>query len=581
MSSLMQNRYDDAIKLIEPLFRQRAEVAHIPGVAYGVVANGELVGVNSFGVRENVSNSSAESDTVFRIASMTKSFCAAAILQLRDANKLRLDDLVVSHVPDLHDLNYPTADSPPLTIRHLLTMTAGIPQDDPWADRQLYRTDQAMSGFYQQGATFSAPPATRFEYSNYGYMLLGRIITNVSGQPAMQYVTDHLLKPLGMHATVWNASDVPADKLAHGYVWLDEAWQEDEMLVSGGDNVLFAGIFTTVADLGKWVNFFLSAWPPRDEADNLILKRSSLREMQQPWSLISTSIKPYELGQSPELSTGHYGYGLFINHNGRYSTVGHGGGLPGFGSYMCWSPEHNIGIIALGNERYGGFSQACLAAINLLIEQLEIVVPKSVPSADLSQAYQVVSQLVVGWDDALADTLFADNFFLDLDRPHWQAKLSKLRQKHGKFEQVQEQEIEAEDWLRGRWRLPAENGWCDLFISMTPTVPPLVQKLTIKSVMPLSADMQQVAQRLAELVTRPILADLDELRSSDSNRGTMWKKIRLVNLMCGACFAGDILESDGECRAVLLFNGDKANTRVVLGLDQSGKMAKVRFLNAE
>ena len=217
---------DDALGEIEAAFRKRAQVAHILGVAYGVVAHGKLIGVKCFGSRELEGHAPVQPDTVFRIASMTKCFCAAAILQLRDAGKLQLDDQITDYIPELN-LSLPTADSEPITIRQLLTMQGGIPQDDPWADRQLYRDDDALSNFYRQGATFSAPPATRFEYSNYGYMMLGRIVTNVSGQPAMEYITDHLLKPLGMHDTVWNASDVPADRLAKGYSWIDDAWQED------------------------------------------------------------------------------------------------------------------------------------------------------------------------------------------------------------------------------------------------------------------------------------------------------------------------------------------------------------------
>lgn len=577
MSSFSQNELDDAFKLVEPLFKQRANVANIPGVAFGVVANGRLQNIKSFGIRELLTKSQVKNDTVFRIASMTKSFCAAAVLQLRDAGKLRLDDEITKHVPELEHLELPTADSPALTIRHLLTMTAGIPQDDPWADRQLYRTDLEMSGFYQQGATFSAPPGTRFEYSNYSYMLLGRVITNVSGQPAMGYVTDYLLKPLEMLDTVWNASEVPADRLAKGYFWLDEAWQEDPILISGGDNVLFAGIFTTVADLAKWVNFFLSAWPARDEPESGILKRSSLREMQQPLSLISTSIEAHQLGQPPKLATGHYGYGLFVNHNGRYSTVGHGGGLPGFGSYMSWSPEHNIGIIALGNQRYGGFSIVCTKALDLLIQKLQISTPIPEPSAALLEAQQSVSQLFEQWDDAAADRLFADNFFLDLDRSHWQKKFADLREKHGK---VSLGKIEPEDWLRGRWRLMGESGWVELFILMTPTVPPLVQKIKISSVMPLSPEVEQAASSIAKLVTRPVLANLDELRSEGSNRSELWQNIRLANLVCGRCFVGDVIESDGKHQAVVILKGEKVDTRSVIQLDQSGKLVKVHFLNS-
>ena len=568
----------DTMRVIEPAFRNRAQAAHIPGVAYGIVANGQLIGVNCFGSRELDSHSPVKPSTVFRIASMTKSFCAAAILQLRDAGKLRLDDPIRDYIPEL-SLSYPTADSQPITIRQLLTMQAGIPQDDPWADRQLYRDDEALSDFYRQGATFSAPPATRFEYSNYGYMMLGRIVSNLSGKGAMQYITDHLLEPLGMHDTVWNASDVPAERLAKGYFWIDDQWQEDEMLVSGGDNALFAGLFTTVADLGRWVNLFLSAWPPRDEADTGVLKRSSLREMQQPWSLASTAIELHELGTKAKLSTNHYGYGLFLQNNGRYTTTGHGGGLPGFGSYMGWSNDHNIGVIALGNGRYGGFSQVCIDAIAELVEKFKLPKPKPLPSDFLQDAKSGINQLLVRWDDALADKLFADNFFLDLDRPHWQAKLGQVRAKHGELKA--DGELKAEDWLRGGWRMKGENGWCDLWLSMTPTVPPLVQKLKVESVMPLSAEMEQVVSQLVDMVANPNLAELNNLCSGEADQEELWRKVQLAHLICGECQFDKLLQCNGRQWAVVRIKGERANTLMSIKLGDGSKLLNVGFWNGD
>ncbi|MFT7585896.1 MAG: CubicO group peptidase (beta-lactamase class C family) [Cellvibrionaceae bacterium] len=577
MSLLSQNDFGDAVKIIEPYFIKRAETGNIPGTAYGIVANGRLIGTHTIGYRELNQKAVTNPDTVFRIASMTKSFCAAAVLQLRDAGKLQLDDLAVAHVPELKCLNYPTADTLPITIRHLLTMTAGLPQDDPWADRQLYRDDDGMNAFYQQGATFSSPPATRFEYSNYGYMLLGRIVSNVSGQSALDYITDHILKPLGMHDTVWNAADVPAERLAHGYFWLDGAWQNEEMLPSGGDNALFAGLFTTVADLGRWINLFLSAWPPRDEPDGGVLKRGSLREMQQPWSHATSYVRPQEIGDLSRLSTNAYGYGLFIQNDGQFPIVGHGGGLPGFGSYMCWSPEHNIGIIALGNQRYSGFSQVCTSALTYLIEKLKVPAYKLTPSAELLHAQDGINRLLHGWDDALADSLFADNFFLDLDRAHWKKGLDELRETHGSFRPGEE--IVPENRLRGIWRVRGERGWCKMWLSMTPTVPPLVQKLDIKSILPLSTAMETMIPRLIKLVAQPVLASLDDLRSDDSDQANLWDKIRLARLICGICVMGDIVESDGRNRALITFKGEKADASVDIQLDQSGKLAKVRFWN--
>ena len=107
-----------------------------PGMAYGIVAGGRLVHAGGFGARW-LGGPAPGAGTVFRIASMTKSFTAAAVLALRDDGRLRLDDLAEKFVPELRGLALPSPDSPRVSVRHLLTMTAGFPTDDPWGDRQL------------------------------------------------------------------------------------------------------------------------------------------------------------------------------------------------------------------------------------------------------------------------------------------------------------------------------------------------------------------------------------------------------------------------------------------------------------
>ena len=134
-------RVIDAAARLEPIFRDYAERRHLPGLAYGVVTGGELVFSHALGVRDVATQAPADADTVFRIASMTKSFTALAVMRLRDAGKLALDMPAVAYAPELADITYPTGDTPPITVRQLLTMSAGWPQDDPWGDRQMYRTD--------------------------------------------------------------------------------------------------------------------------------------------------------------------------------------------------------------------------------------------------------------------------------------------------------------------------------------------------------------------------------------------------------------------------------------------------------
>src|SRR5205823_4661416 len=116
-------------------------------------------------------------------------------------------------------------------------------------------------------------------------------------------------------------------------------------------------------------------------------------------------------------------------------------------------------------------------------------------------AREGVLRLLGEWDDALADTLFADNFFLDSDRAHRQLALAKVREKHGRLQP--EGPFVVENWLRGEWRMVGERGWCQVWISMTPTVPPRIQALEIESTLPPSPVLQTAADRLAALTAKP------------------------------------------------------------------------------
>jgi CubicO group peptidase (beta-lactamase class C family) len=129
---------------------------------------------------------------------MSKSFTAMAILKLRDEGLLALSDPAQKYLPELEHLTYLTADAAPLTIFNLLTMTAGFPEDNPWGDRFLDISDDALLEQVKEGIPFSTLPSLHYEYSNLGYGLLGQIIRQVSGMPYQEYITANILHPLGM-----------------------------------------------------------------------------------------------------------------------------------------------------------------------------------------------------------------------------------------------------------------------------------------------------------------------------------------------------------------------------------------------
>src|SRR5271169_4144886 len=204
-----------------------------PGLAYGIVIGGELVHAAGLGER-HLGGPPPDADTVFRIASMTKSFTASAILALRDDGQLRLDDLAEDYVPELRGWPPVSPDSARISIRHLLTMTAGFPTDDPWGDRQQGLPLEEFATFLAQGVSFNWAPGTRFEYSNLGYAILGRVITAVTGVAYPDYIRDRLLRPLGMTRTGYEAEEFETPGLlgtgpagtARGYRRTPGGWAE-------------------------------------------------------------------------------------------------------------------------------------------------------------------------------------------------------------------------------------------------------------------------------------------------------------------------------------------------------------------
>jgi len=186
---------------------------------------------------------------------MTKSFTAAAVLALRDDGALGLDDPVAEYVPELRDLSPASADSPRLSIRHLMTMTAGFPTDDPWGDRQQGTPLDEFAEFLAGGVRFAWAPGTRFEYANLGYAILGRVITAVSGTGYAGFVRDRLLRPLGMTSTGFEAAEFSAARLARGYRRGATGWEE---LVPdpAGAFAPMGGVFSSVSDLCRWVGGF-------------------------------------------------------------------------------------------------------------------------------------------------------------------------------------------------------------------------------------------------------------------------------------------------------------------------------------
>ncbi len=471
------DRIKASLPEIDRLFAAFAERQRVPGIAYGVLVDGALAHTGTHGLREVATRNPVTADTVFRIASMTKSFTALCILKLRDEGKLSLDDPVERHVPELAQLRYPTTDSPKLSIRDLLTHSAGFPEDNPWGDQQLAVTDDEFTRMLARGIPFSTAPRTGYEYSNYGFAILGRVVARVAGQPYATYVQQQILTPLGMTSTTLEPAAVPRDRIAVGYRWEDDQWKVEPPLPDGAFGAM-GGMLTSARDLGRYVGFLMRAWPARDGADSGPVSRASLREMQQPWRARPAVVRGGGTA-AVTLDNSAYGYGLRIQQTCDYRhIVSHSGGLPGFGSQMRWLVDEGVGFIAMGNLTYTGWNGVFDQATAVLAKTGALTRRQPEPSAALVAAKDDVTRLVLAWDDDLADRIAAVNLYRDQAKERRRRQIEDLRASVGAC-RVGEG-FDVENALRGQWTLQCERGNLRVAVTLAPTIPPKVQHLSVQ-----------------------------------------------------------------------------------------------------
>ena len=555
-------RLEAAFPEIEKVFERFHRQRGTPGLVFGVVIDGELALVKGFGVRERDSNSPVTPDTVFRIASMTKSFTALAVLKLRDEGRLSLADPASKWIPELARLDYPTRDTAPIRVWQLLTHGAGFPEDNPWGDRQLATSDDTLKRWLEKGLPFSTPPNTAYEYSNYGFALAGRIVAKASGMPYREYVEKKILAPLGMKASTLEPDAVPAGVRATGYRRSGDGYEVEPSLAHGAFGSM-GGMLTSGRDLGRYVAFHLSAWPPRDEEDRGPVRRSSVREMQ---SLARPSA--FQVGRiSPDAplraQAGGYGYGLSVSQDCRFShIVGHGGGLPGFGSYMLWLPDHGVGVFAMSNLTYAGPFMAADEALDVLNRTGALRPRELPPSPVLLSTREAIVRLWHAWDDKQAAAMAADNLFLDTPAEGRRKEIEKIKADLGECREAGE--VEPGNLLRGRFRMPCERGWVDVIFTLAPTMPPKVQYLRFAAARPLDERLKAAAERLASL--------------KDPEDAGLRARIEAVRHSYGACKLGETIDGDGKTTAAVRFDCDRGSVDVRFRIDEQGTLRDARFM---
>lgn len=468
-------RIKATLPVIEKMYNDYAEKNHFPGLAFGIVTDSTLIVSGATGFSEIATETKASAGSLFRIASMSKSVTAMGILALRKEGKLKLDDPAYLYIPELKEMPSLTEDAPAITIRHLLTHQAGFPEDNPWGDRQLDTKDEQLIELIKKGISFSNVPGVTYEYSNLGFAILGKIISNVSGKPYQEYINEVIFKPLGMNNTIWEYTNAPKNLLAHGYRFEDEIWKEEELEHDGTYGAM-GGLITSIDDFSKYVAFHLSAWPAGNEPETGPVLRSDLREMQMPWNFNSLNAQfKYPSGR-PCAMTSAYGYGLRWSRDCEGRTgVGHTGGLPGFGSQWQILPEYGIGIIAHANRTYAGMATINTAVLDTIITLAGLQPLPVEVSAVLKDRKASLLKLLPHWEGAEQSGIFAENFFPDRSVNHRKQELDAIISQTGNV--TGSTEIKAENQLRGSFLLNCPNGNIRVFFTLSPENPALIQQL--------------------------------------------------------------------------------------------------------
>lgn len=414
---------------LDRIMADYAQTAPMPGLVYGIVKDGRLIHVQGYGVQDMEAKRPVTADSRFRIASMSKAFTALAILKLRDAGKIRLDDPAEQYVPELKTWHYPTADSPKITVRDLLTHTAGFVEDNPWGDRQQVLPEADFTKMLKAGVPFARAPGLAYEYSNFGYATLGRIVSNVSHMPYQRYIAEKIMAPLGMASTGYDIFKSPPEARAIGYRWQDGAWLREPDMKDGAFGAM-GGIETTANDYAKWVAFLLSAWPARDDPDTGPVKRATVREVVEGVNMASGAMRNSSYGGAPCRQASAYGMAWRVIDDcdlGRVVT--HTGGYPGYGSVVLLLPDKGIGLFAFGSRTYNGASPAAWRAL-LALQATGVLEDRAVPvSPGLAEAYDAARAIWAKGD--VEGAPLAMNFLMDRDAGRWKSDLANLKTQLG------------------------------------------------------------------------------------------------------------------------------------------------------
>ena len=369
---------DDLRRLVVESGRRHA----LGGVAVGVVRRGEAPLVECIGVADDVSGRRVDADTVFRIASISKTLTAIGVMQLRDEGRFTLDDPVNDYLKTIR-VESPRG-APEVTFRHLLTHTSGIGElprvsdlwrREAWGGGPAFAAPSDLAELYGGTLSTGVAPGSKWAYANHGFAVLGQLVQDIAGRPFADHMRERVLHPIGMERSDFVRTERVSDTLATGYHWMFGRFRAlkdyDLTLLAPGS------VLSPLADMLQYATWLAGARPDDRAAP---LAPATLDEMMAP----QFSIDPRFDGM---------GLAFFLEHLGTHRACGHDGNNPGFASSLLVAPDDGVGVVVLTNT--STFVGAHLLAASVLRSVLGVADPAaSLPRADVPSSPHLWTELI-------------------------------------------------------------------------------------------------------------------------------------------------------------------------------------------
>jgi len=346
MTKAQSNSFSGSYKQFETTYEQELQKSGIVGSSFMFVRDNKIVAKKFWGMANLEKRQAVDENTIYHWASITKTLTGIAVMQLRDRGLLKLDDPVIKYLPELRNIRNPHGEMSEITIRHLLSHSAGFRNptfpwggDKDWHPHEPQDWEQLAAMFPYTEIMFK--PGSRFSYSNPGIVFLGRIIELITKDDYEVYIDKNIFKPLEMHRSYFDATPYHLLKYrSHSYYIENGKRTAARFDVNTGITVSNGGLNSPLLDMVKYLNFLVGDSAKQDVYE-MVLKRSSLEEMWLPVVETSRDANGNPIGIS------NVGLTFFVER--QNGLIGHSGSQNGFIMFVDFQPKTRAASILAFN----------------------------------------------------------------------------------------------------------------------------------------------------------------------------------------------------------------------------------------